>query len=223
MNENETKQSKITIIAPYIFSLMIILVAINYAGDYTWNKETPTETTLCYKDAECVKWLNKNYRSEAEWNKTLTSLTKTFTRQANETSLFKAATKQTLKEFKLEIVNIKDNMDKKFPAEAVGPDESQTAIAQTPFLTLSIGKSIWNLGSTLVFTGTGTPGETVILNVVKFGGCGANDHCSEWKKVNQHGNFMIEFETEFDDLAGAWKAFVRAGDLESETITFEMK
>lgn len=91
-----------------------------------------------------------------------------------------------------------------------------------PLVTLKIAKTEYGLGQTLIFTGSGPAGDTAILTVVKAGGCGQNDICSEWQKIDNNGSFRIDFPTKFDDTAGTWKAYVRVGKLQSDTITFEI-
>jgi len=92
----------------------------------------------------------------------------------------------------------------------------------TPLLTLTISKTEWGLGQTLIFSGSGTPGSTVLLTVVKSGGCGQNDICSDWAKIDNNGSYRIDFPTKFDDIPGTWQAYVRVGKIQSDTITFEI-
>ncbi len=121
------------------------------------------------------------------------------------------------------ITAIKVDIKNKFPVGGSVDDPGTSVIANTPFLTLRIDKLSYIPGETIVFTGTGNPDSTVIINLQKYGGCGQEDICAAWTTVDRNGNFELRFETEFDDPVGAWKAYVKSGEDRSETIVFEVE
>jgi len=216
------KKSKLEIATPYIFLLMVLAVSTNYALDYNARQpEVQEEIVLCYKDAECVNWLNNNYRSETEWNKTLTALTKTFTRQANETSLLEADTKHNLDLIREQIVAIKDDIDEKFPVAQPVPTEGKTVPATTPFLTLTMDKLEWNQGSLIIFSGTASPTQTIMLTIKSPDRELISVAIPTSKILN--GSWTAEYQSLFDDMLGTWQVYARQGDVTSKTIAFNIK
>lgn len=183
----------------------------NYAGDYNKSQDIDLDDALeGYAKSEWVKeW--GNWKLDNEVHIRIDKL--------NETNIkfYKDEDKnrEALADLRLFVINsLKES-------ETV-PSQSPTFNPAVKTLTLKIAKSEWGLGQTLVFTGSGVPGTTAILNVIKFGGCGQNDICSDWQKIDNNGSFRIEFPTAFDDSPGTWRAYVRVGDLSSDTITFEI-
>jgi len=197
-------------ITPYfLFTGLLFLVVLNYVGDYNGSQE---ETDLTdYAQSEWVKeWVN--WKLDNEVYPVIQELNSTTFRIYQDKDL----NKEAIAELRLFVI-------KQIPATT--PITSPDPIIPKPFaplLTLSISKSEWGLGQTLIFTGSGPAGDTAILTVVKAGGCGQADICSEWQKIDNNGSFRIDFPTKFDDTPGTWKAYVRVGKLQSDTITFEI-
>jgi len=126
------------------------------------------------------------------------------------------------KKNKDEITAVKVDIKNKFPQASDVTDTGSSVISNTPFLTLTIDKTSYIPGETIVFTGTANPDTTVIINIQKYGGCSAKDICAAWVMADKNGQFRLEFETEFDDPVGAWKAYVKVGEDRSQTIVFEV-
>jgi len=121
------------------------------------------------------------------------------------------------------ITDVKVDIKSKFPEGQDVANPGTSVGSTTPILTLKINKSTFIPGETIVFSGTGYPDSTVIINIQKYGGCGQNDICAAWTTVDRNGSFELRFETEFDDPVGAWKAYVKAGEDRSATIVFEVE
>jgi len=197
-----------SLIPYFLFTGLLFLLALNYAGDYNNSQEVDLTD---YAKSEWVKeW--GNWKLDNEVHPRIDKLNTTAIKfYADEDK-----NREALAELRLFVI-------KQIPDTT--PTTSPDPIIPKPFaplLTLSISKSEWGLGQTLIFTGSGPAGETAILTVVKSGGCGQNDICSEWQKIDNNGSFRIDFPTKFDDIPGTWKAYVRVGKLQSDTITFEI-
>ncbi len=191
-----------------LISISLIFTIVNYAGDYTKRQEVDL---IDYARSEWVKeWVN--WKLDNEVHPVIQELNSTTFRIYQD----KDSNREAIADLRLFVI-------KEMRTSELVPSPSPTPVTPfAPLLTLSISKSEWGLGQTLIFTGSGPAGETAILTVVKSGGCGQADICSEWKKIDNNGSFRIDFPTKFDDTAGIWKAYVRVGKLQSDTITFEI-
>ena len=119
------------------------------------------------------------------------------------------------------IVVIKEDIKSKFPYASTVEQEQQTVISDTPFLTLTIEKTEWTLGATLVFTGTANPHDLVSITI----------QLPDRKLL--HGNalpvdiiggaYRIEIETELDHPTGTWTAFAKQGKEQSKTLIFKVE
>lgn len=120
-----------------------------------------------------------------------------------------------------QIVGIKNDIKNKFPQASEVEEEEQTAISETPFLTLTMEKSEWTLGATIVFTGTATPHDLVSITVK------LPDRTLLYGQVVPadiiNGSYRIEIETEFDQPAGFWTVFAKQGKEQSTTLTFKVE
>lgn len=193
-------------------ALTFSLVLMNFAGDYNESQNLDEAQIQANKDN--IKIILDNQKSMKEGIES--QATKSAGIANNVTDI-----QETLEQHQKEIIKNREELRLARQGAAIPPQDA-TVPAQTPFLTLSIEKTEWLVGSTIIFTGTGIPDEIVIINVFKAGSCGQQDICSVWVTVDNNSNFKIEFETSFDDRVGTWKAYVRQGDLRSETITFEV-
>ncbi len=205
------------VIIPLIFILMIILIAGNYAGDYYKSQSIDDRRIVALESNQKIifadlKTIQENNEARSADIKNLDYLF------SGEIDALQNITKTLQKEI------LKNRVELRLAPQGSGstvPGDI-TVPSQTPFLTLSIEKTEWLAGSTIIFTGTGIPEEIIVINMFKAGGCGQQDICSLWVKVDNNSNFRIEFETFFDDPIGTWKAYVKQGDLRSETIEFEV-
>jgi len=145
-------------------------------------------------------FINDNYISEIELNTT-----------KDEINAYAKLNKDS-------IVAIKEDIKNKFPQASAVEEEEQTAISETPFLTLTMEKSEWTLGATLIFIGTATPHDLVSLTVklpdrtLLYGQAVPNEIIN--------GSYRIEIETELDHLPGTWTVFAKQGKEQSTTLTF---
>ena len=203
-------------IVPMAMALIAIAVSIGFALDASDNPQVQANkdniTILFdFKDGQVI--LNQEVLNKAG-NNTADIVLVNQTAEAN---------KVTGKANKDEITATKLDIKNKFPKASDVENTGSSVISNTPFLTLAIDKTSYIPGETITFTGTANPGQTVFVNVQKFGGCGRDDVCSAWAKVDVNGNFEILFYTEFDDPEGAWKAYAKEGaDNRSQTIVFEV-
>ena len=208
------KQSKIKLLLPYfLFTIVLFLVVLNYVGDYNGSRDQDHEEVELegYALSDWVKeWVNWKLDNEVH----------TVIQELNSTTLRiyqdKDQNREAIAELRLFVIK-----EMREP-EAVPPPAPTSIPKFTPLVTLTISKIEWGLGQTIIFSGSGTPGETAILNVIKAGGCGQKDVCSDWQKIDNNGSFRIEFPIMFDETPGVWSAYVRVGDLRSDTITFEV-
>ena len=217
--KEEEKQSPPLIFYGIILAF-VVLTGINFAGDYTRSTDakfivetvTNNQGVIGYLDKDTVKEAHDNIKAGIE--KQAANLVKINTTVTEN--------KATGKANKDEITTTKLDIKNKFPQAADVDITSSSVGANTPFLTLTIDKTSYLPGETIIFTGTANPDATVIINLQKYGGCGRDDVCAAWTTVDKNGNFYLEFETEFDDPEGAWKAYVKEGQNRSQTIVFEV-
>jgi len=199
------KSTAIIIAALFVLGIGL---GTNYAGDYNKSQD------IDLSDYATSDWVKEwgNWKLDNEIHPRIDTL--------NDTSVKFYADKDLNREA---IADLRLFVIKQIPKSETVPSPSPTP--STPFapvLTLTIQKTEYGLGQTLIFSGSGVPGTTAILNVIKAGGCGQNDVCSDWAKIDNNGSYRIEFPTEFNDTPGTWRAYVRVGDLRSETVTFEV-
>jgi len=178
------------------------LASVQSAHDKINAIEIP-ETFDWRTNTEFWKFVNDNYISEQELNKTRHNIEAKF-------SLFQN-----------EIVKIKNDIRNKFPQASDVEQEQQTVISGTPFLTLTIEKTEWTLGETLVFTGTANPHDLVSITVKQPNRMLLHGQALPSQIIN--GMYKIEVETEFDHTPGAWYVFAKQGKEQSDTLVFKVE
>jgi len=149
------------------------------------------------------KFVNDNYISENELNKTKDDI------------------KEKFDLFQTEIVKIKNDIRNKFPQASTVEQEEQTAIAETPFLTLTMEKTEWLLGDTLVFTGTAHPSDLVSVTIKLPDRILLTGSALPNEIVN--GMYTIEIATSFDHTPGTWYVFAKQGKEQSDTLIFKVE
>ena len=154
-------------------------------------------------DKEFWKYVNDNYISEGELNST------------------KKEIKSYAKLNKDSIVAIKEDIKNKFPQASTVEQEQQTVISDTPFLTLTIEKSEWTLGATLVFTGTANIHDLVSITVKLPDRKLLHGDALPSQIID--GTYRIEVETELDHAPGTWTAYAKQGKEQSKTLNFKVE
>jgi len=134
---------------------------------------------------------------------------------------YRTATNDKFDLFQNEIVKIKNDIRNKFPQASETEEEEQTAIAETPFLTLTMEKSEWLLGDTLVFTGTAHPNDLLSITVKLPDRTLLYGQAVPTEIIN--GSYRIEIVTDFDQPAGFWTVFAKQGKEQSKTLTFKVE
>ncbi len=180
------------------------LASVQSAHDKIDDIEIPIVDTFDWRtDKDFWKFVNDNYISERELN----------------------ATKKEIKAYatlnKDSIVAIKEDIKSKFPQASTVEEEEQTAISQTPFLTLTMEKSEWTVGATLIFTGTATPHDLVSITVKLPDRTLLYGQAVPADIIN--GVYRIEVITELDHVAGFWTVFAKQGKEQSATLTFKVE
>lgn len=200
-----------TLLLYFLFIGLAFLVTLNYVGDYNGSQDKEEFKIKDYATINFVReWVNWKLDNEVHPN----------IQELNSTTLKiytdKDRNREAIADLRLFVLReLKES-------ETVPPQSPTPSTPFAPLVTLTVAKTEYGLGQTLIFSGSGVPGTTAILNVIKAGGCGQNDNCSEWAKIDNNGSYRIEFPTEFDDTPGLWRAYVRVGDLRSETVTFDV-
>jgi len=143
------------------------------------------------------------------------------TKQAYLTSELRNETKQTFDLFQNEIVKIKNDIRNKFPQASIVEQEEQTAISETPFLTLTMEKTEWILGDTLVFTGAAHPSDLVSITIKLPDRTLLQGTALPGEIVN--GMYRIEIATNFDHAPGTWTVFAKQGREQSTTLIFKVE
>jgi len=191
----------IAVIALFVGSFA--LASVQSAYDKINAIEIPEEGFDWRTDKEFWKFVNDNYISENELNQTSDDITEKFDL------------------FQTEIVKIKNDIRNKFPQASPVDQEEQTAIAETPFLTLTIEKTEWLLGDTLVFTGTALPNDLVSITVKLPDRTLLTASAVPNEIVN--GMYRIEIATSFDHAPGTWTVFAKQGKEQSKTLFFNVE
>jgi len=178
------------------------LSSVQSAHDKINDIEFP-ETFDWRTDKAFWKFVNDNYISENELNQTKDDI------------------KEKFDLFQTEIVKIKNDIRNKFPQASTVEQEGQTAIAETPFLTLTMEKTEWLLGDTLMFTGTAHPNDLVSITVKLPDRTLLTGSALPNEIVN--GMYGIEIATSFDHAPGTWTVFAKQGKEQSKTLFFNVE
>jgi len=191
-----------------ILGVAIFLGAMGVIGAQTnSNKindiETPTEGFDWKSDKEFWKFINDNYVSEGQLNIT------------------KKITNAEFATFKNEIVKIKNDIKNKFPVASPVDDEEQSAIADTPFLTLKMDKIEFVLGDSITFRGTAQPNDAILITIKQPDRSLEQHPISKTEIIN--GQYITEFPTSFDDAPGTWTAYARQGSDQTKVLTFKVE
>jgi len=141
--------------------------------------------------------------------------------QTNQTTEFRDDTNAKFDLFQNEIVKIKNDIRNKFPQAANVEEEEQTAISETPFLTLTIEKTEWLLGDILVFTGAAHPSDLVSITIKLPDRTLLQGTALPGDIVN--GMYRIEIATHFDHAPGTWTVFAKQGREQSTTLIFKVE
>ncbi len=190
----------ITVIALFIGTMGLIGQQVNFTKIN--NIEIP-ETFDWRTDKAFWKFVNDNYISENELNKTNDDI------------------KAEFLTFKNEIVKIKNDIKNKFPQASTVEDEEKTVIAGTPFLTLQIDKTEFVLGESITFRGTAHPSDAVLITIKRADRSLDQHAVSKTEIIN--GQYVTEFPTSFDDVPGTWSAYARQGSEQTKTLTFKVE
>ena len=191
----------ITVIALFIGTMGLIGQQVN--SNKINDIEIPEEGFDWRTDKEFWKFVNDNYISEQELNKTKDDI------------------KEKFDLFQTEIVKIKNDIRNKFPQASTVEQEGQTAISETPFLTLTMEKTEWLLGDTLVFTGTAHPSDLLSITVKLPDRTLLTGSALPGEIVN--GMYRIEIATNFDHTPGTWTVFAKQGKEQSKTLFFTVE
>ncbi len=123
--------------------------------------------------------------------------------------------------FQNEIVKIKNDIRSKFPQASSVPQESQSVIAGTPFLTMKMDKKEFVLGDKIIFSGTAQPNDAIIITI-KQGDRKLVQHPIS-KSAIINGQYSTEFQTSFDDAPGTWTAYARQTGDTTKTLSFTVE
>jgi len=123
--------------------------------------------------------------------------------------------------FQNEIVKIKNDIKNKFPQASSVPQESQSVIAGTPFLTLKMDKSEFVLGDKIIFRGTAQPNDAIIITIKLADRTTQQHPISKTEIIN--GQYVTEYQTSFDDAPGTWTAYARQTGDTTKTLSFKVE
>ncbi len=136
-------------------------------------------------------------------------------------SNFQNETSDKFSTFQNEIVKIKNDIRSKFPQASSVPQESQSAIAGTPFLTLKMDKIEFVLGDKIIFRGNAQPDDAIIITIKLADRTTVQHPISKTAIIN--GQYSTEFQTSFDDAPGTWTAYARQTGDTTKTLSFKVE
>ena len=175
------------------------LASVQSAHEKINDIEIP-ETFDWRTDTAFWKFVNDNYISEGELNKTKDNIEEKFSTFQNE------------------IVSIKKDIKSKFPQASDVEEEEQTSIGTTPFLTLKMDQTEFLLGEVIVFHGIASPTHPVLITLKLPDRTLESIAVSKTTIIN--GEYTVEFQTKFDSPKGTWQVYARQLSDQTKTLTF---
>ena len=186
-----------------LFAGVFGLASVQSAHDKINAIEIPEESFDWKTDKEFWKFINDNYISEGELNKTKNDIETKFDTFQNE------------------IVKIKIDIKNKFPQASDVETQEQTSTSSTPFLTLTMDQTEFLVGEVITFRGMATPTQAVIITLK------LPDRTLEAIGVSKeaiiNGEYTAEFQTKFDSPLGTWQVYARQLDDQTKTLTFTVE
>ena len=198
----------------FIILGFIILVGLNFAGDYNLREQEKVDPQV-QANLDTIIFLTEIDKSIQE------AIVKQSIRSAKNaddiTDLYSYDTTITT-----QIGDIKQDIRNKFPMASNVLDTPKSSTSTTPFLTLKMDKTEFVLGNTVIFYGTATPNDPVILTL-KLPDRGL-ESIGIAKSEIINGAYTGNFTLRLDDPVGIGKVYARQGQSDqTKTLTFTVE
>lgn len=202
-----------------ILGLMIVFSMVTEQAD----------TMQCHQSSECVKFLNDNYASEGQLNKTVNNF---MDAAGNNFALIIALDEKidirtgddsTIAK---EIFKNKEQIRLNHPATITGEQapEKKTGEAatakDTPTLTIKLDKEEYIAGATIEITGNANPGKSVQLWLQSPGQKDYRE--SGHSAANQNGEFILYWFSSLDQEPGDYRMKITSQNTNSSSVKLQV-
>jgi len=211
MSKQDDKQ-KPPFIFYFIILAFIILVALNFAGDYNLREQPDNPQVQANQD-------NIDFLIQR------TNLTQTAMINLIDGLQFQTLELAELKSYdetiSSQIGTIRSDIKSKFPQASNVETTEQTSISSTPFLTLKMDQREFFLGNTIIFMGTAQPNNPIFLTL--------KDPTRElWqipisKTEIINGAYIANYTLRLDDPIGTWTVYARQVSDTTKTLSFKVE
>jgi len=202
------KQQSPPLIFYGIILAFLVLVGLNFVGDYTQK----------YDDSNLVDAVNnmiENQRSQIEFNDSIILMTQELFDEIKDLEKYDET-------ISFQIGNIRSDIKSKFPQAADVIKQEQISITSTtPFLTLKMEQSDFFLGNVVFFSGTAQPNNPIFITL--------KDPTRElWqipisKTEIINGAYMANYTLRQDDPVGTWTVYARQLSDTTKTLSFKVE
>lgn len=207
-NQEQDDKQKPPLIFYFIILAFIVLVLLNFIGDYTQKYDDSTLTAA-------INGILEFQQIQLVTDDNMILILKSIGDDI-------IALKSYDETISLQIGNIRADIKSKFPQAADVITQEQTSITSTtPFLTLKMQQQEFFVGNTIFFTGTGQPNSPIFITL--------KDPTRElWqipisKSEIINGSYIANYTLRLDDPIGTWTVYARQLSDTTKTLTFTVE